>query len=1066
MFATVPEKRMRVVRTGLLFGWLLILLSLFWDPVTIELTRPDNLASPFHIKPRVILLQGVPVEQAPYAMGPRIFWTMLIPLIPLYLMLFGHEAWRRICPLSFVNQIPRFLSWQRRKMRFNRRSGLVERQLNLFKKDGWMARNAWAVQFGLLFVAMNMRILFVNADPLALAIFLICILSAALFAGYFWGGKTWCHYICPVSVVQKIYTQPRGLLESQAHVERKPVTQSMCRASSPAGDRSTCVGCVANCPDIDLENSHWEGIDNPARRFTYYGFFGLVLGFYVYFYLYAGNWDYYFSGFWARETNQLQTLFHPGFFINGKAIGIPKLFAAPLTIGAFILASYVLGIGLEKAYGKLRIALNHPLPHKDLLNHCFAFSAVLSINVFYVFGGRSNLLLLPDMAMRLVDTAIVVISTLWFWRAIARTPDAYRRESLTGSLLNQLKNLKFDFQKVLDGRSLNDLKPDEVYVLAKTLPGFSREQKAEVYRNVLQDALATGKTDSGRSLELLKEVRLEMGVSEDEHRAILDGLGIDNADLLDPERAMSQESWIRTNNYRGFLERLLMRALDEGVPLPEYLAQPETIVRIRESQEIFQISEAEHAAMLAQLTGAKSALVDKGMKLLETIAGIASDRHTLKLHGGAYGIHGTALLARLMAQRSAQYCEKLMNLMSSLGPTAETEAMARNLHVLLGDDWAGSAQAPVASIENACAQLAPQIQAILRGEALPEADSTTQIRTYSYSDVVVRAQELGVLLAALVLDRDPYIRSIALMALAEVNLDRARALARQFAGEDTTTQHWLLTETAQHLSGNVRPRKAFADDTDLHVLLQFLGKSQREMVFNKPLVTIGKAADNDIVVHAQAVAPYHAMLRRSDDLVQVECLDRMHGLVINGIAMHGTSQKLVSGDSVGFHVENGNTPFLTIRWNAQSSRNHVLQQFDSVSKLLWLSEAEIFSHLDLSTLADMARVAEFRIYQKGSVLCQQGEIGEEAFLLHSGAIEAFVEVNGEERLLGKIAQGQMVAELGVITNRPRSASLRVTSEQAGILLIQGRTLNVLMDTDPRVAKAILMTVAAYAQRQF
>jgi hypothetical protein len=972
MFATVPEKNMRLVRASLVFGWLLIIVSLFWDPVTVELTRPENLASPFRLKPKVVLLQGVPVEQHPYPMGARIWWTMLIPLVPLYLMLFGHEAWRRICPLSFVNQIPRYLSWQRRKLRFNRRSGLVERQLNLFRKDGWMARNAWAVQFGLLFVALNIRILFINSDPTSLGAFLIFVILAAICCGYWWGGKTWCHYICPLSVVQKIYTEPRGLLESQAHLERKPVSQSMCRTTTPAGERSTCVGCTANCPDIDLENSHWENIENPARRFTYYGFFGLVLGFFFYFYLYAGNWDYYFSGVWTRETNPLQTLFNPGFYINGTAIGIPKLLAVPLTMGFFVAASYGLGMLMENGYIRLRKAIGRPLPRKDLLNHCFAFSALMSINAFYVFAGRSNLLLLPDIALKLVDTAIIVISTLWFWRAIERTPDAYRRESLSGSLLNQLKNLKFDFRKVLDGRSLNDLKPDEVYVLAKALPGFSREQKTEVYRNVLQDALATGKTDSGRSLELLKEVRVEMGVSEDEHRAILEGLGIDNADLLDPERAISQESWIRANNYRSFLERLLLRGLDAGVPLPEFLAQPATLGRIRDRQELFQISEAEHAGMLAQLTGAKSALVEKGLKLLEAIAGIASERHALMLHGRGGGIPGGGLLGRLLAQRSGQYCEKLLNLMSSLGATAETEAMARNLFVLQGDDRTGFAPAALASIESLTAQLDPRIRSILRGENLPDVEFAEQVKSYSYSQVVLGAPDRGTLLAGLAIDHDPFISSIALAALAEVKPDDARELARRLSGSHAGGQHWLLTETAQRLN---------------------------------------------------------------------------------------------SGDGVGIPVDSGRLALMQIRGKTQAGRDHVLQSVDSVTKLSWLSDAEMFSHLDLSTLADMARVSEFRLYAKGAVLCRQGEPGDEAYLLHVGAAEAFVMADGEERIVGKILQGSMVGELGVITQKPRAASLRVTSEQAGILLIQGRALNALMDTDPRIAKAILITVAAYVQRQ-
>ena len=43
--------------------------------------------------------------------------------------------------------------------------------------------------------------------------------------------------------------------------------------------------------------------------------FALVLGYFVYYYLYAGNWNYYFSGAWARQQNQLTTLLDPGFFI-------------------------------------------------------------------------------------------------------------------------------------------------------------------------------------------------------------------------------------------------------------------------------------------------------------------------------------------------------------------------------------------------------------------------------------------------------------------------------------------------------------------------------------------------------------------------------------------------------------------------------------------------------------------------------------------------------------------------------------------------------------------------------
>ena len=90
-------------------GWLVLVVSLFHDPVTPWLTRPDNTSSPFHLSSHTVIVQGRPLDQASYPMGRRVFWTMVFPCVPLFLMVFGHEAWRRICPLSFFSQIPRML---------------------------------------------------------------------------------------------------------------------------------------------------------------------------------------------------------------------------------------------------------------------------------------------------------------------------------------------------------------------------------------------------------------------------------------------------------------------------------------------------------------------------------------------------------------------------------------------------------------------------------------------------------------------------------------------------------------------------------------------------------------------------------------------------------------------------------------------------------------------------------------------------------------------------------------------------------------------------------------------
>jgi len=172
MFSRIPESTMRWVRTGLLVAWFVLIASLFWDPVTPHLTMPDNLASPFHLHAEAppVMVQGHPLPALPYAMGNRIFWTMVLPLVPIFLMVFGHEAWRRICPLSHFSQIPHMLGWQRKIKALNRRSGGVERVLALLPQ-GWLWRNHYYLQLGFLTAGVCARILFDNADRAALIAF-------------------------------------------------------------------------------------------------------------------------------------------------------------------------------------------------------------------------------------------------------------------------------------------------------------------------------------------------------------------------------------------------------------------------------------------------------------------------------------------------------------------------------------------------------------------------------------------------------------------------------------------------------------------------------------------------------------------------------------------------------------------------------------------------------------------------------------------------------------------------------------------------------------------------------
>jgi len=318
MFGQISERRMHWVRWILTIAWLLIVASLFYDPWTPQFTVPNHPWSPLRLTDSCISVQGKCIAEQPYAIGTTIFWGAVVPAAIFILLVFGHEAWRRICPISFLSQIPRSLGWQRQFKRENAKTGKVRYELAKVKPDSWLGKNYPYVQFGWLFAGLCGRILFFNADRLILALWILATIAAAIAVGYLYGGKSWCNYFCPMAPVQRVYSEPGGLFSSNAHTSDQSITQSMCRTVLPDGkEQSACVACQNPCMDIDSERVYWDGLSKPKESFIRYGYVGLVVGYFVYYYLYAGNWEYYFSGAWARQADQLDTLFSAGFYLFG-----------------------------------------------------------------------------------------------------------------------------------------------------------------------------------------------------------------------------------------------------------------------------------------------------------------------------------------------------------------------------------------------------------------------------------------------------------------------------------------------------------------------------------------------------------------------------------------------------------------------------------------------------------------------------------------------------------------------------------------------------------------------------
>ena len=67
-------------------------------------------------------------------------------------------------------------------------------------------------------------------------------------------------------------------------------------------------------------------------------------------------------------------------------------------------------------------------------------------------------------------------------------------------------------------------------------------------------------------------------------------------------------------------------------------------------------------------------------------------------------------------------------------------------------------------------------------------------------------------------------------------------------------------------------------------------------------------------------------------------------------------------------------------------------------------------------------------FTEGQILFREGDPADGVFRLISGTVDVLRELDGDSILLGTVGAGQFIGEMGVVENRPRSATVRAASK--------------------------------------
>ena len=118
-----------------------------------------------------------------------------------------------------------------------------------------------------------------------------------------------------------------------------------------------------------------------------------------------------------------------------------------------------------------------------------------------------------------------------------------------------------------------------------------------------------------------------------------------------------------------------------------------------------------------------------------------------------------------------------------------------------------------------------------------------------------------------------------------------------------------------------------------------------------------------------------------------------------------------------------------------------------------LGELELFRHCTPADLEAVAAITEDRTLPVGQVLCDQGRIGRECYIVLSG--EADVTINGQR--VATIGPGETVGEMGLLDHLPRSATVTATTPMQ-VYVIEGKRFDQVLQSSG-VARALLVLLS-------
>lgn len=133
--------------------------------------------------------------------------------------------------------------------------------------------------------------------------------------------------------------------------------------------------------------------------------------------------------------------------------------------------------------------------------------------------------------------------------------------------------------------------------------------------------------------------------------------------------------------------------------------------------------------------------------------------------------------------------------------------------------------------------------------------------------------------------------------------------------------------------------------------------------------------------------------------------------------------------------------------------------------LAWrLHEIPLFANLDEDERLDLAGRITFRRYLARQPLFQQGEPGEELFLLLGGSVRIVAQAPGDREVnLAVLSEGAFFGDMALLDGKPRSASVHAVSD-CDVAVLRRSDFLEFLDSHPAVSRRLLAFLSQRLRR--